>query len=286
MRRPDATRKPEDAAKTLPPARTGQRPARPAAPPGDSPRGPLGPDGAVPRAGRAAGGAGLGPAPGAGGRRRPIRQSAAAARRGQSGQSSAPWVLAAHMDHPGFISIDQRGRTVRAAFHGGVDLRYFPGRMVWHTPAGPIRGAVTSARKAPGGRSYDVRIRLDRLADVPAGSLGMWDSPAFRVGRNSRRLASRACDDLVGLAMSMCAMEEACRASFPTRQRAAKDAGAADLYLLATRGEEAGFVGAMGPCGPAWCPRAPRWSPSRPPAPPPTGRSAWAAGSSSAWATA
>src|SRR5947209_910860 len=41
------------------------------------------------------------------------------------------WVFAAHMDHPGFIAERMTdGRTLRAAFRGGVRAEYFKGSRV------------------------------------------------------------------------------------------------------------------------------------------------------------
>lgn len=158
------------------------------------------------------------------------------ARRGRVGRAHRPWVLAAHMDHPGFVADRQRGRVVQAAFHGGVAERYFAGApMVWFTPAGEVRGTVehTELVGPESRRRRAARVRLTREAAVPAGTPGMWDLPAFRV--RGRTLASRACDDLVGLAMALAALEEALAADAPLA-----------AYVLATRAEEVGFVGAMG----------------------------------------
>jgi putative aminopeptidase FrvX len=51
------------------------------------------------------------------------------------------------------------------------------------------------------------------------------------------RLRSRACDDLAGVALAVCAIE-----------RFIADGGAGRVGLLATRAEEAGLLGAMGAC--------------------------------------
>ncbi len=155
-------------------------------------------------------------------------------RRGRRAGSFRPWVLTAHMDHPGFVADRQRGSLVWGAFFGGVAEKYFLGaKMVWHTPDGPVGGVIESARRSAVRGSRAVRVRLARRGAVPAGTPGMWDLPALRI--RARKLHSRACDDMVGLAMAMAAVEESAAAG-----------RAGELYILATRGEEAGFVGAMG----------------------------------------
>lgn len=158
------------------------------------------------------------------------------ARRGRVGRAHRPWVLAAHMDHPGFVADRQRGRVVQATFHGGVAERYFAGApVVWFTPDGEIRGVVErTAQVGPEGRRRRrAEVRVGPGAAVPPGAAGMWDLPAMRV--RGRTLASRACDDLVGLAMAMAAVEDAVREPSPL-----------EAYLLATRAEEVGFIGALG----------------------------------------
>ncbi len=155
--------------------------------------------------------------------------------RGRVARSFQPWVLTAHMDHPGFVARRRRGREVWGRFYGGVATSYIRrgAKMVWFTPAGPVRGVVESARFVKSTRDHDVRVRLEASVDVPQGTPGMWDLPAMRI--RGDKLHSRACDDLVGLAMAMCAMEEFIRG----KQRG-------KMFLLASRAEEAGLVGAMG----------------------------------------
>ena len=163
-------------------------------------------------------------------------------RHGRRGKGFAPWALAAHMDHPGFISRRQRGQTVWGEFMGGVGLQYFPGaRLAWHTQDGLVKGAVQSVQAAQPARGRPflaVRVKLDAMRNrppVPPGTLGMWDLPAIAI--RGRRLASRACDDLVGLCMAMCAIEDFARSDEP-----------GEFYLLATRAEEVGLIGAIGAC--------------------------------------
>jgi len=152
------------------------------------------------------------------------------------GRRPLRWVFAAHMDHPGFVAARRRGRTLWARFVGTVEKRYFPGsRARFFAPGGEIAGTVETVRKAPDGTGLSVRLRLDRPADVPAGTIGMWDFPAVRV--RGHRLSARACDDLVGVASVLCAMDDLARRGV-----------AADVTGLLTRAEESGFVGALAAC--------------------------------------
>lgn len=149
------------------------------------------------------------------------------------------WVLAAHLDHPGFVATRRRGGTLQAEFRGGVGREYFPGATVRFFPegaAGPgVVGRVVSARRSPRSPFLTCRVELDAPADVPAGTAGMWDLPA--VEWSGDRIRSRACDDLAGVAAILCAMNDLARRDAPVR-----------VSALLTRGEEAGFVGALAAC--------------------------------------
>ncbi len=153
----------------------------------------------------------------------------------QRGREGPHWVLVAHMDHPGFVATRQRGRTVWGRFFGGVAPRYFcGGRMRWLTEAGALGAEVVKVedRELPLG-FHPVRVHLEREGRVEPGTIGMWDLPPVRV--RGRHVYSRACDDLAGLALAMGALGRFARSDRP-----------GTLSLLATRGEEAGFVGALG----------------------------------------
>jgi len=152
------------------------------------------------------------------------------------GRGGAKWVFTAHMDHPGFVAVRRRGRTLWAEFRGGVGLEYFKGaRARFFAPDGEI-GAVVESARATGRRSWlAVRLKLDALADVPAGTVGMWDFPGMRIRRG--RVSARGCDDQVGVAAVLCAM-----------RRLVRQGVDADVTGLLTRAEEVGFVGALAAC--------------------------------------
>lgn len=151
-------------------------------------------------------------------------------------RKGARWLFAAHMDHPGFLARRQRGREVEADFIGGVRPEFFAGaRAVFFTPAGPAKATVLSAKPALAKTHLRCRLRLAKRASLPPGTVGMWDLPAMRI--SGPRLASRACDDVVGSAAVLCALAEI--VSHDPR------AAATGLFTVA---EEAGLVGATAAC--------------------------------------
>ncbi len=177
-----------------------------------------------------------------------VAEASLARRRGPTGnvwldhrpQDAGPrWVLAAHLDHPGFVATRRRGRTLWAEFRGGVAREYFPGSAVRFFPADAdsagVPGRVVSVRRSGSSPFLTCRIELDGSPDVPPGSPGMWDLPAIEWVDG--RIRSRACDDLAGAAAIVCAMNELARRDAPVK-----------VSALLTRGEEAGFVGALAAC--------------------------------------
>ncbi len=150
------------------------------------------------------------------------------------GRPAMRWVFAAHMDHPGFVVLDGRGRRLRAEFRGGVARRYFRGaRVRFFPPGGEVCARVLSARGVRPAGWVICTAELGRGADVPPGTIGMWDLPAMRLA--GRRLFSRACDDVVGSAGVVAALDELASART-----------AVDVTGLLTRAEEAAFIGALG----------------------------------------
>ncbi|HET6428960.1 MAG TPA: hypothetical protein VFJ30_11145 [Phycisphaerae bacterium] len=146
------------------------------------------------------------------------------------------WVFAAHMDHPGFAAVRRRGRTLWAHFRGSVAAEYFPGaRVRFFAPGGEVVGRIDASHKGHLPWIRPCRLTLSRAADVPAGTVGMWDLPAMCI--RGEVLAGRACDDVAGAASVLCAMEEIARRRIPAR-----------VTGLLTRAEEAGFVGCLAAC--------------------------------------
>jgi endoglucanase len=146
------------------------------------------------------------------------------------------WFFTAHMDHPGFLVLRTRGKTVWAQFRGSVGREYFAGSGVRFFPPGrevPARVIDAVPDKPP--PWLLCRLEVQDGADVPPGTFGMWDLPALRI--SGRRLSTRACDDVVGSAAVVCAMEEIVSGGLE-----------ADVTGLLTRAEEGGFVGALAAC--------------------------------------
>ena len=156
-------------------------------------------------------------------------------RRGRRGRRPH-WLFAAHMDHPGFRAARRRGRQVWAEFRGHVLPEYFLGsRVRFFAPGGRATGTIRSAVKVADMEWRRCRIDLDAPADVAPGTLGVWDLPALRIRRG--RLHARACDDLVGVAAIVCALDDIVTAG-----------AEANATALLTRGEEAAFIGALAAC--------------------------------------
>ena len=115
-------------------------------------------------------------------------------------------------------------------------MEYFRGAPVrFFGPGGPVKARVVAARQTRKLPFIQCRLEIARPADLPPGTIGMWDFPPLRIA--GRRLHSRACDDVVGAAAVLCAMEHLAAGRQPC-----------DVTALLTRGEEAGFIGALGAC--------------------------------------
>lgn len=137
-----------------------------------------------------------------------------------------PVWITAHLDHPAFVAAGQQGRDLSYEFRGGVRPEYFDGARV---DFGGSRGTVVDHH---GGRGL---VRLDRNVAVTIGSIGRWALHPNRLGVRNGRLHAHACDDLAGVAAALTAFD---------RLRSTM----ANVGVLLTRGEEMGFLGAIGAC--------------------------------------
>ncbi len=149
------------------------------------------------------------------------------------GQPVLRWAFEAHLDHPGFQAVSTDGSLVRADFLGTVGESYFPGsRVRFFAPAGPVAGRIVGYCRADRAEWPVCEVELDSPAQVPAGTTGMWDLPDFEL--TADRLTSRACDDVVGCAAALAALEEivACGQD-------------ADVTVLLARAEEVGGMGVI-----------------------------------------
>lgn len=147
----------------------------------------------------------------------------------------APVWITAHMDHPGFVLVDDLGRgRFTYEFRGGVLDAYFVGSGVHlFGEDGRRAGRVESLHRS--GRDRQGVIKVARSGPtVRPGDIGRWSFPAAQLGTRSGRLYAPACDDLAGVAAALTALD-----------RLRKVAGAGQVGVLLTRAEEVGFVGAI-----------------------------------------
>ncbi|MEZ4552357.1 MAG: M20/M25/M40 family metallo-hydrolase [Dehalococcoidia bacterium] len=150
------------------------------------------------------------------------------------GRSRRPLVLGAHMDHPGFVVTEVRGRALELEFRGGLGSQFGSGERVRLYAAGDLeargRARVTDIREA-GGRIAGAVAEADRGSLIEAGDLALWDVPAFEL--RGTLVRARACDDLAGAAAILAVLERVARARTP-----------GTLIGLFTRAEEVGLRGA------------------------------------------
>jgi endoglucanase len=145
-------------------------------------------------------------------------------------------VLAAHMDHPGFVSAAMTGpKELTAHFRGGVAAEYIvPGTKVRFFPRdGEIVAKVLSVAGQTKDRPYLTSAKLSVPTAIPAGVPGMFDFTPAKFTQT--HFHSRVCDDLAGAAAALSALD-ALR----------KDKPKIPFAVLLTRAEEVGFVGAIG----------------------------------------
>jgi endoglucanase len=140
-----------------------------------------------------------------------------------------PIVLAAHMDHPGFIvrrklsptsfTADFLGGVGDSYFKPGVKLRLMPG----HVPA------TLGKRLSPKKRSFGIRSARP-ITSKPL--FAVWDLPEFEFA--SGQILGRVCDDLIGCATILAVLVSLRGTS-----------AAANVIGVLSRAEEVGFHGAL-----------------------------------------
>ena len=142
-------------------------------------------------------------------------------------------VFAAHMDHPAFVAgrmLDPK--TLNAAFRGGVRPEYFKGTPVrFFDPSGEVVGRVMDVKVAEDGYPEAATISVPRA--VERGAVGMWDVGAGRY--RGKQFHSRVCDNLAGAAAALAMITQIATRPAPST-----------VAVLLTRGEEEGFIGAIG----------------------------------------
>ncbi len=140
-----------------------------------------------------------------------------------------PFVLAAHLDHPGFVVRSRVSRRSWAAeFRGGVPDDYFQRGVRVRLHPGDIPARL-GRRLNKNRRIFE--LKADALPSSPP-EFAVWDLPAFASKRG--RIMGRACDDLIGAATILDVLASLARTRLKTR-----------VIGVLSRAEEVGFHGAL-----------------------------------------
>lgn len=149
---------------------------------------------------------------------------------GESNASPAPpLILAAHMDHPGFVVQERLSEKVyKAEFLGGVGDAYFkPGvRLVCHPSA---MAAKLGKRLDEKRREFEIEVLASH--EVPP-KFAVWDLPGFQL--RGEKIRGRVCDDLIGVAVILTVLIQ-------LQEQKVKRS----VIGAITRAEEVGFHGAL-----------------------------------------
>jgi len=148
-----------------------------------------------------------------------------------------PFVLAAHMDHPGFEIVRQLStKSWLAKFLGGVPDEYFrasvPVRLVQDERAGEtpaVPGAAKLGRRPGKAKEFELHAKQ---AVIGTPAFAVWELEDFVVKKG--RIHGRGCDDLIGVASILATLIQLKR----SRARV-------HVIGVIARAEEIGFLGAM-----------------------------------------
>jgi putative aminopeptidase FrvX len=150
----------------------------------------------------------------------------------------------AHMDHPGFHGVRWISkRRLRVKWHGGSPIKHLTGSRVWLATDDDILtegklGRVRLTKTRHGMDTADVNFSrpLTGMRPTAAAIYGAFQfrAPVWRVGR---RLYTKAADDLVGV---FSIIDTAIKLFSRDHKQQPPFLG------LLTRGEEVGFIGAIG----------------------------------------
>jgi endoglucanase len=146
----------------------------------------------------------------------------------KNGGQARPFVLAAHMDHPGFEIVRGRakGKWI-ARFLGGVPDRYFLRGLRIRLMPGNLPATLGS--NAGKGRQFHVNTRGNT---TPRPAFAVWDLEGFAI--RSGKIHGRGCDDLIGVATILTVMSELKR-----------EQARVNVIGIISRAEEIGFLGAL-----------------------------------------
>lgn len=141
----------------------------------------------------------------------------------------APLLAVAHMDHPAFVITGIDGVRAGFEFRGGVTAPYFEDAEI----------AIVSRIDGPEGRvvEYDPEtqtgaIEMSGDAEAQVGDIAMFRF--HHVEPDPGRFQAPACDDLAGCAAALAALD-----------RLRDEEGMGHFYVLLTRAEEVGLIGAI-----------------------------------------
>ena len=152
----------------------------------------------------------------------------------------------AHMDHPGFHGGQWLSpKRLKVTWHGGSPTRFLSGAAVWlasgedYVATGVMRKPVlNSSRRFL--QSAEVQLGNDELYSAYPDASLIYGGVKFRkpVWQSGKKLYTRAADDLVGVYSIL--------QTALTLYAKNKRPGSSPFIGLITRGEEVGFVGAVG----------------------------------------
>jgi len=146
----------------------------------------------------------------------------------RTARQARPFVLAAHMDHPGFEIVRQLSpKKWLARFLGGVPDDYFRSGV----PVRLMPGSVAAKLGRRPGKAKEFELQGKLSLKGPA-EFAVWELEDFNV-RNGR-IHGRACDDLIGVASILATLIDLKR----SRARV-------NVIGVMARAEEIGFLGAM-----------------------------------------
>jgi endoglucanase len=146
----------------------------------------------------------------------------------KTGSQPRPFVLAAHLDHPGFEVVRElSGTRWLLRFRGGVPDEYFrPGLRLRLMPGGV---PAKLGRRQGKERCF---LATSTRAPLVAPKFAVWELEDFAL--RSGTIHGRACDDLIGVASILATMIEL------KRGRAS-----VNVIGIISRAEEVGFHGAL-----------------------------------------
>jgi putative aminopeptidase FrvX len=153
----------------------------------------------------------------------------------QTSKKERPFVMAAHMDHPGFevVSGKRNGRKL-VRFQGGVPDHYFRAGIKIRLMPGGIPAKL--GKRVGKDRTFEIQVsrpfEVGRgVPTAPTPTFAVWELEDFRA---TDLIVGRACDDLIGVTSILATMIELKKA----RARV-------NVIGVISRAEEIGFRGVL-----------------------------------------